>query len=294
VTARAPWSYASSIGANGSGYSAVLNAVTQLRKQDQAASDVYYYGALAPSATFNSFCQGGCVTGLSTVVDTTQMASFRASVGVGFTGGDSANTAAHEVGHAHGRNHAPCGGTSGVDASFPYTGGVIGVWGYDILAKTFLAPSKGHDMMGYCADDWVSDYTFSALFDRIATVNGGQVSASSSGQFAASRAAVAAAPQTFRVATVEGDGTVAWGGEIVDQEPTGGDARVATFLSASGATVGTHTAHFYPYDHLPGGVLVVPAVPAPAANVGAAATKLQVAPTWSHVRISGLAAELAR
>jgi hypothetical protein len=211
---------------------------------------------------------------------------------VGFTGADSTSTAAHEVGHAHGRNHAPCGGAQGVDASFPYSSGGIGVWGYDIFAKTFLSPTKGKDKMGYCPNTWVSDYTYSALFDRISALNGGQPSASGSGS-GSFQAMPWSIPQTFRTATVEADGSVAWGGDVsVTEEPTGGDARVATFLGAGGETVGTHTARFYPYDHLPGGVLVVPSSPLP--NVGAAAKKVTVAPTWSRVRISGLAATLAR
>ena len=116
------------------------------------------------------------MTGLSTVVDSPNTSFLRASVGVGYPGEDSANTAAHEVGHAHGREHAPCGGAQGVDPQFPYSGGVIGSWGYDILAKTFLSPTKGHDMMSYCPNEWVSDYTYSALFDRIAALNGNPAS----------------------------------------------------------------------------------------------------------------------
>ena len=51
---------------------------------------------------------------------------------------DSVNTAAHEVGHAHGREHAPCGGAQSTDPSFPYSnggiGGVILVVAYLLLA----------------------------------------------------------------------------------------------------------------------------------------------------------------
>ena len=292
ITARAPWDYASAISANGNGFSAVLNAITNLRKADGAASDVYYYGAFAPRSSFSNYCQGGCVTGLSTVVSSPSTAFLRASVGVGFAGADSANTAAHEVGHAHGRNHAPCGGAQGTDPNFPYSDGTIGVWGYNIIDKTFINPAKGNDMMGYCPNEWVSDYTYSALFDRIANVNGGTSSAGGSGN-AKAPAPAAASAQTYRMAMIDGDGAASvatWGGDIeLDVEPTAGEARVATFLSASGATIGTHTAHFYAYDHLPGGVLVVPAAPQ-----GATA---QVQSSWSQVRIAaagGVAHALTR
>lgn len=291
VTAREPWSYANPIAANGSGFSQVLNAITNLRKQDKAAADVYYYGALAPTQSFGSFCGGGCVTGLSTVVDNAKTSFLRASVGVGYPGQDSVNTAAHEIGHAHGREHAPCGGAQGVDPSFPYSGGVIGTWGYDIFAKTFLSPTKGRDMMGYCPNEWVSDYTYSALFDRIATINGHPVSTAVGSTTSNASSTTFATTQTFRMATVEADGSVSWGGEVdLDEEPTTGPSRVATFVSATGAALGTTSARFYPYDHLPGGVLVVP--PAPKESLLTA--KVRVVPTWSSVRISGLTNSLAR
>jgi len=299
ITARAPYTYSSAISANGSGFSQVLNAITNLRKADGAGADVYYYGALAPAASFNSFCGGGCVTGLSTVVESANTSFLRASVGVGYTGDDSANTAAHEVGHAHGREHAPCGGAQGVDPQFPYSGGVIGSWGYDIFAKTFLSPTKGHDMMSYCPNEWVSDYTYSALFDRIAALNGNPASgatgstASGTGTMPTAKGTREVA-QTFRMAIVAADGTATWTDEIeLDQEPDAGKSMLTTFVSSQGQTLGTHTAHFYPYDHLPGGVLVVPSAPQPSSQNGFA-SKARLASAWSTVRIAGLANTLTR
>jgi len=195
------------------------------------------------------------------------------------------------------------GGAQGTDPDFPYTGGVIGVWGYNIIDKTFISPTKGKDMMGYCPNEWVSDYTFTALFDRIAAVNGGTASAGGGGGSGAggnlqarvatpSQSAVSAgAKQTFRTATVEGDGSVAWGGDFeLDDEPTDGEARAVAFLSPAGQTIGTQTARFYRYDHIPGGVLVVPTAPRALAQTNSA--HLQAA--WSQVRISGVANALAR
>ena len=305
ITARAPFAYASSISANGSGFSQVLNAITNLRKSDGAGPDVYYYGALAPAASFNSFCGQGCVTGLSTVVENPSTSFLRASVGVGYSGDDSVNTAAHEIGHAHGREHAPCGGAQNTDPDFPYSNGSIGTWGYDILAKTFLSPTKGHDMMGYCENDWVSDYTFTALFDRIAALNGNPLSgatgstssagsSSSAGSAGSAGPAAKAVPQTFRMAMVAADGTATWSEEIeLDQEPTDGKSMLATFATSSGQTLGTHTAHFYPYDHLPGGVLVVPAAPQPSVQNSWVA-KARLASAWSTVRVAGVTNTLQR
>jgi hypothetical protein len=298
ITARAPLPYASAISAGGAGFSAILNTIQNLRRSDGAANDVYYYGTFAPKTSFGSFCQGGCVTGLSSVVENPKTSFLRASVGVGFPGEDSVDTAAHEVGHAHGRHHAPCQ-TQDYDPNYPYNGGVIGVWGYNIIDKTFISPTKGKDMMGYCSNEWVSDYTFAALFDRIAAVNGGAVSAGGSAQARGNRpaaqpalpATITRAAHTFRTATLEGDGSVSWGGDFeLEEEPADGQVRAITYLSASGASLGTDNAHFYPFDHLPGGTLVVPVAPK-AATVQASAA-LQSA--WSQVRISGVATTLAR
>lgn len=279
ITTRAPFSWTTAISRNGSGFSSVLNAITRLRQQDKPDADVYYYGALAPAPSMSQFCSGGCVSGLSTVVG--ENTSFlRASVGLAYPGEDSVNTAAHEVGHAHGRNHAPCGGADGVDPEFPYSNGAIGVWGYDIFEKTLISPTRGRDMMGYCPNEWVSDYTYNALFERIATVN-------SQANFTAGSAGGApSAQQTFRVANVDASGNLAWDGDLdLDQAPTGGTTRAIDYVAADASFGGTRTiakavGHFYPYDHLPGGIVLVPK------NADVA--------RWTHVRVSGAANTLAR
>lgn len=287
VTARAPWTWNSTISANGSGFSQVLNGVTQLRQQDGVSDDTYYYGALAPAASFSKFCSGGCVAGLSTVVDDVDTAYLRASVGVGYTGDDSASTMAHEVGHAHGRAHAPCGGAQGVDSDFPYSGGKIGVWGYDIIEKAFHNPSTGTDMMGYCENVWVSDYTFSALFDRVSAV-ARSVPTTTSAKLPSGSGAHANVGGKMRIATVAEDGSLSWGAEVdTAHAPMGGEQRSVSFLGEAGEELGTETARFYPYDHLPGGVLVMPQGPSANANV-------KLTTNWSSVRIQGIAQKLAR
>lgn len=67
---------------------------------------------------------------------------------------------AHEVGHNMGLHHAPCGGAIAPDMGFPYTGGSIGVWGYDFHGERLVSASLYRDIMGYCSPSWVSDYHF--------------------------------------------------------------------------------------------------------------------------------------
>ena len=67
---------------------------------------------------------------------------------------------AHELGHNLSLSHAPCGSPDGVDAYFPYPGGNIGAWGYDILTGSLINPNMP-DIMSYCYPPaWISDYHF--------------------------------------------------------------------------------------------------------------------------------------
>ena len=83
--------------------------------------------------------------------------------------GSAPDVIAHELGHNFGRLHAPCGGAGGPDPSYPYTGGTIGVYGYDFAAATLKAPTTS-DLMGYCGANWISDYNYTAVLKyRIAS-----------------------------------------------------------------------------------------------------------------------------
>jgi CARDB len=95
--------------------------------------------------------------------------------GVGYIGGETALgwdksgadwVAAHEWGHNWGRKHAPtpssCGQPSNVDTQYPYADGSTGIYGLDV-ATLSLKPPTAHDVMGYCSDDWVSDYTYQGI-----------------------------------------------------------------------------------------------------------------------------------
>ncbi len=82
----------------------------------------------------------------------------------------SADLVTHELGHALGRRHSPCGGPSGVDPLYPNSDGSIGVPGHDVFAwssgsatrATTRAASTG-DVMGYCFPQWASPYTYQSL-----------------------------------------------------------------------------------------------------------------------------------
>ena len=246
ITVRAPYAYSSPIDAGGSGWSEVLQALTNLRESDGAPSDVYYFGAFAPASSFDSYCSGGCVTGLSGLITDPSDTFGRASVGVGYTGDVSAETMAHEVGHAHGRSHADCGGASGIDPSYPYGGAGIGSWGYDITSKSLLSPTKYTDMMGYCNPVWVSDYTYGALFKRMAYVAAHPMIVRPAG-----------APARWRFVGVAADGSLKWGDELTVRSPPIAEPHTIEYVAADGRKE-TVTGVYYPYNDLPGGYLLVP------------------------------------
>ncbi|CAN5228714.1 hypothetical protein BH09MYX1_BH09MYX1_12100 [soil metagenome] len=283
LTVREPWAWGGTISPSGQGMDQALNALGKLRQQDLPDPDVYYYGAFAPSDSFGSYCGGGCVTGLSPI-------GMPYSVGVGFTGGGSVETATHEVGHAHGLSHAPCGGAGGPDPQYPtdtlHAQGKIGVWGYDPIALKLINPTPAaqqatpHDVMGYCNNDWISDFHYDKLYRQLRSDNRFYAS-----DFSGERRS---ATEYLSVA-VDGRGSTTVSDlrshELFIER---GEPRPITWeAAANGATAGQGTAYFFPYDHLPGGVLWTPPAPPGAvsarAGVGVSAVRIALRP--GRVRI---------
>jgi len=243
VTVRDPVNYNSVI--NGSaGWNDWLDALTDLRRADGVASNVYYYGIAAPAPDFRSFCSRSCILGLGWVPGATNSFLF-ASVGASFPGSPNVGTGLHEVGHTMGRQHSPCGGVSGADPGYPYAGGRIGVWGYNSADNQLIDPSVGTDIMGYCRDQWISDYVYESLFQRVSRVN-------------TLRAALASEARSYRVGLVDETGAVTWKRTTTLERAAVGNERAVEMLDGAGFSMGSVQGHFFGYDHLPGGMLLVP------------------------------------
>ncbi|PDV99238.1 BACON domain-containing protein [Candidatus Chloroploca asiatica] len=88
----------------------------------------------------------------------------------------------HEIAHSLGRSHAEfCGAGGGV--AFPYPSGRISpdltgntaIYGFDIETRA-IYPPDWRDVMTYCNNQWVSDFTYEGIRARFATLNSFELS----------------------------------------------------------------------------------------------------------------------
>jgi hypothetical protein len=243
------------------GWANMLDAIRETRAHDGAPDDLYYFGLVAPADSKGAYCGMSCITGLSFRPGPDD-AVTRVSLGLGYTGSGTADVMAHELGHAHGRSHAPCGGPKDPDPAFPYPQGQIGVWGYDGRADAPLRPPTASDVMSYCSPRWVSDYTYRGLADRSAVVNRGV-----EGTVALAKPLMLAS-QRWRTMVVDESGLAHWGGNA--EGPPPGTPVQADLLDGLGAPVGklevravevtdTHERIFWvPTDHPAAPAIMVP------------------------------------
>ena len=144
-TTRAPYTTTLSVSSDGTNWSPLLSELRALRTTDGASQN--YYGVA--KVTYSSGVAG--------------IGYIGAPVSMGWDYLPSASEVmAHELGHNWGRQHAPCGGVAGPDANYPYAGGTIGVFGFNVRLNQLLSSGTA-DLMGYCSPTWISDYTYNAV-----------------------------------------------------------------------------------------------------------------------------------
>ncbi len=238
--------------ADGSGWEELLYELYTLRYDRGSLPEEYFYGAFSPAEGINDYCRHSCVTGLGFVGMTPGGGFFQSTVaiGLGFSGALAAETMIHEIGHNHGREHAPCG-TNDADSSYPYPGGGIGSWGYDPSGPRLIDPERYYDFMGYCEPWWVSDYTYSALFDWIQRTN---LSVSARG-----------VPSTWMTVMLGSSGNARLGPRHELVLPPSGEPQEVELLDSALQVLATTTGYLTPFSHERGGGLLLVREPEAAA-----------------------------
>jgi hypothetical protein len=98
----------------------------------------------------------------------------------------------HENGHSYGRAHVQggpyggsggCGDEAGPDGGYPYAQGRMSpgttmwanntLYGFDwSLTTPMIVPPTWYDMMTYCDGQWISDYTYEAIYNQMVSEEG--------------------------------------------------------------------------------------------------------------------------
>lgn len=167
ITAHPPINFTGDLLNNDNDWNTLLNRVSNLKDSENKPDSEVYYGAIPlRDAQGRTWFTGG-IAGLGWL-------GYRASIGLsdqmassGVDGGEIVN---HEIGHNLGRYHSPspnngiCQRPAGIDGNYPYANGVIGQIGLNVLSW-LLYPTSAYDIMGYCDNPWISDYTYKGLYN---------------------------------------------------------------------------------------------------------------------------------
>jgi hypothetical protein len=164
VRTRAPFLFTGTLQPDGTGWDVLMSQLDGLHTVD--GSNDIYYGLL-------SLGYDSGVAGMAYVAGSTGAGWDRRQAGpLGVGALDSVDVMAHELGHIMGRFHSPCS-ANGTDVTYPYLNGAVGVPGLDMRAialghpELAILPPTETDIMGYCDNRWVSDFTYEHAQDYV-------------------------------------------------------------------------------------------------------------------------------
>jgi hypothetical protein len=182
-------------------------------------------------------------------------------MGIGFADA-AASTFVHELGHIYRRPHSPCGGAGSPDENYPYPVAGLGSWGYDLQTRELFDPATHVDFMSYCSPDWISDYNYQLILERIIVVN----------QQATKHVAARGTPPPYRTLRVSPSGQARWGLTLHPRLVPPGDPTTLKVLDAQGAVEEVpayfeegpdgETSYFVPAGHAGWTTIQVPGGPA--------------------------------
>lgn len=174
VDATAPWPFTCNRA------NAQISAIRNLDMQGGADPRTHYYGLVGDG--------GGFMRGCASVPSTPNPAAVGSGpAGPRDFGWDTDGSYAdwytgHELGHTFGRRHPGFCGETHDDLQFPYPNGQLSTndgafVGFDVgdpaggLDMRALPGTQWHDVMTYCARQWLSAYTYEGIRRRLAAEN---------------------------------------------------------------------------------------------------------------------------
>jgi len=237
-----PWPWDKEV-SNMNLWSELLGEMVMVRRERGVPGDVYIYGVFDPGGSST-----GGVAGLSMLAGVPEHEVGRSSIGISRGAGDGGSTMAHELGHAAGRPHSPCGGAAGPDPAYPHDNAHLGTWGLYAQRSMMIDPNEFHDFMSYCGPPWVSDYNWDILFARQRDIHeyyhGGSVAK--------------IRHEGWRMVWLHADGSAHHHDTVWLTRPPDGEWTEVTWVEGGQ----THTARgvLTPFSHVDGGVLHVPTI----------------------------------
>lgn len=241
-----------------------INVALRSLKMQDGKDNAYYYGMISPATDFNTYCSRRCTTGQSFTVSNANASSYRVGTGVGFSGDRWVWTFMHELGHMHGRGHAPCDVTWDPDRNYPHSGGDVGIEGWDSRTDSFITPTSHTDFMGYCDTLWVSDYTYLGIKTRMEEA------------WALQRGLALKAPQPYHVLSWSFDKAPYWLQDIEDRAPYTGEEALVIARDADGNELGRESAHIARQSHDGSVIALVEALPEDTAAIALETTRGEV------------------
>jgi hypothetical protein len=279
ISVREPLPWAGAVEAQGKGWDELLDAIVKARDADGADDDIYYVGVFEPQDSIQDYCDGPCILGVAPLTGLDEV-GLRVAMVVGYPTREAEGTLAQELAHAMGRDHAPCGGADAPDADFPYARASIGVPGWNIFTKELVDPTgRIRDFMGYCSPVWISDYTYSGLFGRMADVAKSKRVSKAPGRGGSPGSGGFGGATRVRSFHVGADGSMREGPRVEILRPIAKGSITVHYEDAAGHAVSVENAAFRPFDTVSGGILLAPEPPARAVRVrveGLAARALRI------------------